>query len=133
MIDRIGIDEILLATCRCAYSTVEANRMQSFLAHSQRRGRDVRAGVAGEALTRADWADLLGNGIAVLFSPNQLQASFLFAKLDAGRSRFGRQRAAFSTFIGDPTGLEYRPSRLFTKWVDALFTISELFHKKGFR
>jgi hypothetical protein len=73
-------------------------------------------------------------GYIHMTSGNQLNASFLYLKLNAGTSLFGRQKAVYASFHEGPVGDgSWEQGPMFKSWPLAFTAIGNVYRGAGFR
>lgn len=132
MID-IALTEILRTTNRLPFGDYERHCMTAFIEKSRQLGRDICIGTEAIGTTAEERVDLFRNGVLILSSPTILRTAFMFTKQDAGRSFFGRQKAAYTSYVGDVDRDSWMVGSVFRNWNFALTSVGNVYRAKGHR
>lgn len=98
-----------------------------------KKGSDLRFGHPRVANTPAELERFYQGGLLFLFSQSQLESGFLFVKLSAGKSLFGRQKAVYASYLESELGSgEWVAGPVFKMWAIAVTSLGNLYRGNGF-
>lgn len=129
----LTLKQIWQSTNRLPMSDMDVEAVLQSLKIGQQKGRDLRMGHPQLCIDSSDFQEAVKGGFCFLFSPLQLQASFLFVKVDAGRSLFGRQKASYMSYIGGIDDDEWAVGSVFKFLTLGVTGIGNIYRQQGYR
>ncbi len=97
------------------------------------KGSDLQFGHPAYVADPQAFVAAAKDGFVFMHSDDQLSAGFLFVKLSAGRSLFGKQKAVYAsyteTILGDDN---WAAGPVFRSWVQAITSIGNIYRAYGF-
>ena len=119
------IKDIINSTRRIPYTDTEQYALIKYLDTALRNNLDIRLSVLA-----GDGKALAADGV-ILLSSNALHSDFLFIKVDAGRSIFGRQKANYYSYLGDNNLGKFSPGPSFRSFAIAITSINNIYRAMG--
>jgi hypothetical protein len=131
--EQISFAELKRATNRLPFSSSETEAILEVVKQARSKGRDIAFGHPLVAETTPLQMQLLQEGLVVLSSLRMLNQSFVYAKVDAGTSFFGRQKIAYLSYVGEPSLDEWMPGPVFRSLILATTGIGNVYRAAGLR
>jgi len=98
------------------------------------RGNDLIIGHPVSGVVGDEVLSAANRGYFFMTSHIQLNASFLYLKLNAGTSLFGRQKAVYACFHEGPVGDgAWAPGPIYKSWLIAVTSIGNVYRGGGYR
>ena len=128
------LSQIISTTRRVPFTQKEIGSVIDTIKYRHSKGTDLSLGHPRFAGDPTIFRESASEGTLFLHSPEQLATGFLFIKLDAGRSLFGRQKAVFASFIGSELFEDqWFTGTTFKSWMIALTSIGNIYRDQGYR
>ncbi|MCJ7995244.1 hypothetical protein J5N58_12235 [Rhizobium cremeum] len=128
----LTIEQIDQSTNRLPFSEKEIFTLIEFVKLSRKKGRDLQTGARNLAATAEHVLQLAQEEGIIAINSAILGMEVLFAKVDAGRSFFGGQKAAYISYVntGDD---EWAVGTTFNSWPIAVTSIGNIYRGMGYR
>ena len=124
----VSLEEIERTTNLLPYDRSDLAVMKEWTSRAREAGRDIC--LSRDAADDIGTAELMETGFLILHS-DALDTEFVFAKADAGKSFLGRQKAVYSSFVGQYAADEWIVGTAFKSLVQALASIGNLYRAEG--
>lgn len=129
----LTFEQIGHSTNRLAMTDMDVEAVLQSLKIGNQKGRDLQIGHPDLCNTTSDFLAAANEGFCFLSSPQQLQTSFLFVKIDAGRSIFGKQKASYMSYISGLTDNEWAVGSVFKYLTLGVTGIGNIYRQEGYR
>lgn len=129
----ISLEQIGAATSRIPFTDIEIQALIEGVKVRRGKGTDLCVGMPHLATNGEEIREMASDGVIMLHSPEQLETKFLFAKCNAGKSLFGRQKCVYASYICDLHSDEWTVGPVFKMWAMAVTSIGNIYRSQGYR
>ncbi|MBI1371923.1 MAG: hypothetical protein GC159_04070 [Phycisphaera sp.] len=122
----ITLDSIIQSTNRLAITNAEGQALLVYLKTAAKNGLDICL----HPMMAEAGKEAFDDGVLVLSSVD-LDADFVFVKIDGGRGLFGRQKSNVLSYVGHVSSDELMPGTSFRGLAIALTSINNIYREVG--